>query len=947
MGGNEFNAMKKNKFISVILVGIICLNWQISVFAALGADEAAAADTELCTISQSEWEHMYILKQLGIIEPDADCDGKLTRAEFILSAMVIRGYKGKGEPVERMPFNDVLNDHKSAGAIVFAAALGILDPGDGNLRPEEPADLEFASKLLLDAMGYRELARQRGSYTDMTVYVKLMRGINPSPDGTLTKAQAYEMLFRTLGIDILKESEYSKSANKYETDGKSMMNEYMDIYNEKGRITANRFVSIDGNTVDENDEVIIGGETYKTGNTDAVGLVGCEVDIYYYQENENRGDKELVAVQRDNNKDLKIYADDIADYKNGTYTYYKKSGNKATASVGTNAFIIYNGKQLEGSEYSEERLKPKMGYVELLSGGTGYDVISIVSDFDCVVDAVISTDGVYAFLDKYSHENKIVFDIGNIDTYVEIKDTAGEKLNPDVIKNNDVLTVTKSLDGSVIKITVCTDSKLDILTGLYKDGFMLGETDYKYSEQLKKILDLHSPLSTGSYYMVYFNTYGKAAAVVVSESVAKYAYITKMSLAGGLRDRLKFRVFNDDGSFSTIELSQVKIDGVKYTGSKLDDAAEIFTEDGEFVPQLVSIFYGKDGTVSRIDTAVKNDIEPENTVKMYRPSEDMCKTKISDNGRAGYRYQSAVPYFDGGVYVKSDAKVFLVPKGRYGDEEDYCIKTINYFKNGFRYDTTAYTQDDQSGEAEAIVCKYFPKYSNNSEDRDPLAPTGAAMPFVTNSELLTAFVESVSNAVDSDGEVRKKLNLITLNTYAKSSYFLRYDDLADNLEEGTVIRYFVGPNGKINFLELLFNCNTREPMKDGAIVNNNGEWTIRTHTTRNKSNRNIVCTGDDFSPAAFFATWRLSYFDTYEIKNGYLTLTLQDLRENPVPDPALTDNYKLSSFKTVYRYDSRSRELTQANAAEIVGYDADPENYSKMLVLSSGMVSISAAVILD
>ena len=917
-------------------------NTQNPVWTADGSGTAAELPP---AISQQESDRMDILKKLGVIEESAGIDGTMTRAEFIKSVMVLRGFE-KSETVEEpIPFNDVLNDHSSAGAIVYAVKLGILDVGDGNFKPEEAADLEFATETLLNAMGYKDMARAKGSYRSLSSYSKLVSGITPSVGGALTKTQAYTLLYRALSVEILESTAYSISDTQYESAGESMMNKYMEVYHVKGRLNANHFVSISGNAPSEANEVLIDDVEYKAGLTDAVMMVGHAVDAYYRRTEDEPDIRELLVVHEDGDKDLKIYADDIIQYNNNSFSYKKENGRSATASFSQNAFIIYNGKQLSGREYSEELFHPEMGYVELLDYGNGYDVVSIVSNYDCVVDSVITNDELYGFLDKYEDNRRLVFEYDDDEVFVSLKDTAGQSVSPDTIKKGDVLTVTKSIDGSWISAVVCTDTKSGILTELLEEGMNFQDEYYEYSERLKKTLQTHDPFDLGASYLIRLNAYGKAAAVEANEKTVKYVYLASM-MRDEVDEILKFKVFNDDETFSTVEFTNIRIDGKKYTSGEMNQAAEIFMTDGVFQPQLVSLIYDAGGEIKEIDTANKGNGESDGSMRRIEPTAERRKIGLTENGWGGYRYQSVVPSFDGDVYLKSGAKVFLIPKGRFAEERDYRMKNLNYFRNSYRYDMMAYSSDPNGREADVVVCRYFPKYSSDPSDRDPMAPTGPAKPFESNGDLLTGFVEKVTTAPDEYGDIRLKVDLVRLNDYTKSSFFFRWEELGENLETGTVVRYFVGPTGEISFLEQLFNCNTKGPMDNGTLVNDNGEWSIYTHKMRVNS-RNIVCSHNDYMPSAFYATWRLTYFDAVCVKNGYLTLSMQDLQESPTPDPSLTSDYRLDSFKTVYRYDSNTKKLSQASAAEIIGYDMDSESYSRLLVLSSGMVSISAAIILD
>ena len=143
------------------------------------------------------------LAMLEILPPayDADdLDEPATRGEFAyMTAKLLDGNITQKATV----FTDVGENNIYSGAIAYLYQIGAVSgAGDGLFNADEPISLFAAAKILSVGLGYGEIAENYGGYpygyVEVLDSLGIIKGLNISENGILTKKAAADIIYRAL-----------------------------------------------------------------------------------------------------------------------------------------------------------------------------------------------------------------------------------------------------------------------------------------------------------------------------------------------------------------------------------------------------------------------------------------------------------------------------------------------------------------------------------------------------------------------------------------------------------------------------------------------------------------------------------------------------------------------------------------------------------------------------
>lgn len=203
-----------NKIISFLLAIVLCMGiLTISV----------SADADL-------------LNTLGIKFDLEDTDSNMTREKF---AKVVATLMGSGElaPCDTV-FPDVDKENIYSGYIDFLASFGVISSGEGvNYNPERDIQIAEASKMLICAMSFGELAERKGGYPqgylNFAKEMDFLNGVNFTP--YLTEDNAAKLVLNAI-TSKLPSSEYSDKGVSYTYGNSTIMTDRMKVSGYKGTI---------------------------------------------------------------------------------------------------------------------------------------------------------------------------------------------------------------------------------------------------------------------------------------------------------------------------------------------------------------------------------------------------------------------------------------------------------------------------------------------------------------------------------------------------------------------------------------------------------------------------------------------------------------------------------------------------------------------------------------
>ncbi len=810
----------------------------------------------------------------------------ISRGEFVsvLSKVIIADTTDYGDSVY---FLDVSPEYKYADAVNKMAAHGAV-LGDENKRfyPDDNITLEEASALLVRFLGYHIRAEIEGGfptgYLMEANMLKLLKGVSVN-SGYISRGDAFVMISNALDVDLFVQTVVGEAANYEEAKNKTVLSEYMQVYNTEGVLWAvGGFNLLSGQVVSEN-EMIVGNKTIRASEEDAWNWqdkTGAYVTAYYREDGEALNLVGIIENERGRaGKKLVLDIEDISDISNTTISYYEGERTKK-ATFSKSSYIMYNNRMAEVFDMST--LIGKNGTVTLLDPlGDGYSVVNIKVYDEYVVHSVSPDQGIIS--DMY-HISASLPELTDENSYC-VHDEKGEKLSLSDIAPWNVLAVAVSLDETYREIVVLTQSVMGTVDTLGNNGeitiagrkYNLSKTYEKYSKN-----ELH----LGRKVRVYFNIFGEIAAVDGQNSDD---FLPGVLVNAGFETQflspvVKIRVFAADAEFYTYELKLSSSDKFMCNGEWMDLTA------------LNRLFR----TPFNYDSAATTELNTEITMApiRYRLNDDGQVVELeyddpNNNGeKDGLRklnrgltgnqtYKRTARSFGGLVNIASDAVVFVCPLDR-NDEKDFSVKTVTYFANDTAYSLTtmAIMATEKNSFEGSIVMRQRQISAVNASDN------------------LAVVLESF-DTLNEDGVIVQGLRV--LQAGAENDVTVK-EGLRFDCSHGDAIRYQTNGSGEAVLMERWAHNNA------GTV-----EWDKRTTNFSYTQNSRII------------------YAIPEEIKNGVMKITIYDTATDEVIG---TEYFLLSPFK-YYLVDCAARENNQVFAADsnaIRDRQSFPNNYSKLLI---------------
>ncbi|MBR5506808.1 MAG: hypothetical protein IKV88_02045, partial [Clostridia bacterium] len=200
------------KIISLLMVFVLC----IGSFAV-----SASADADL-------------LNTLGIKFDLEDSEANMTRGKF---AKVVATLMGSGElsPCETM-FDDVDSQNKYSGYIEFLAAFGVVSSGEGiAYNPDRDIQIAEATKMLVEAIGFGDLAQKNGGYPEGYINTAMdlgfLKNVNSTP--YLTDAETGKLVLNAI-TSKLPSAEYSDKGIFYADGNFTVITDRMKVSGYRG-----------------------------------------------------------------------------------------------------------------------------------------------------------------------------------------------------------------------------------------------------------------------------------------------------------------------------------------------------------------------------------------------------------------------------------------------------------------------------------------------------------------------------------------------------------------------------------------------------------------------------------------------------------------------------------------------------------------------------------------
>ncbi|MDY6314896.1 MAG: S-layer homology domain-containing protein [Clostridia bacterium] len=775
------------KFLSLVMAFAMLLGMFQSVSAFNIAEDVKGTDLETTAA---------VLGSLNIMTGDADTgnfrpDDSIKRSEVARVAISELGLESVALGSEgSSKFADVPLTHWGLGYINVAASRSLVVGDDGvHFRPDDPITISEAAVIFTKMLGYDPKADAAGGYPTGYMItaenIGLFEGVSQT-SGNATRSTIAKMAENALEIKMMEQTGYGSNV-QFEVTDKTILKDTLNVEKLYGQVTGNKFTRLNGTSSLKDNQVEIDGKIYKDVTGQATSLLGYQV-MYLAKTNNNtsRENEVIMAVEDANAMDrLEIDGENVVSFTGDTskkleYWRDKQSDSKTKiANIAEDAKLIYNSK---AADFDKNLIKPESGtitgVIELIDSNRDdvFDIISVIHYENYVVDS--TSEASHKIYDKYD-KGFLTLDPDDSDIKFSLT-KGGADIKFSDLKEWDVLSVAKSLDGSAITVKVSEKSVEGTVTEKSKEYVYIDGEKYKVAENYTETISIDD---TGRFYL---DNYGRIAAVDATKRFASnYAYLYDAYEADAAGKKITFDFMTTDGKLESVNgADKMTLDGVSSKTAK-EVLASLKNESGKIVPQVITYELNDKGNLKTVDLA-ENMTDGRIDEKQFTINADA----------KGLEYKASVNKL-GKYNVSASTLIFDIPEG--SSESDYSVKKRDMLIDGSKYDVKMYDVTDSMTATIMVI--------TNSAG-------------VISGENNIAVVDSLSTVMNSDKEKVERLYAYVggkrIGVNSKSlDYFVKGEDRKP-LEQGDIIRYSTNSAGEVDRFEVLMNVSekTTEFSKD-------------------------------------------------------------------------------------------------------------------------------------
>lgn len=570
-------------------------------------DETATPAEPVEEVSAEVEEAAILLQNLNILKGDEsgnlNLTGDVTRAEFATFVVRMIGQEEVAlATAGKQIFDDVAADHWGNGYIDVAYNAGIiLGYGDGNFGPESPVTYEQAVKMIVCALGYGDLASERGGWPTGYLRVadekKITKGIKILGGEPAKRGDIVSMIYNSLEIDVMRSQKAIKDgveATSYTVvPGDNVLTYFLGLEKAEGIVTANeltRLNSADKSAKTKEDQIELNfTDLFETGSIDALDFLGQTVSVYYELDTK-KDKKNVVAIKpQEDNTITVVNGDDILmDQTTETLLVWEKDDDAAEYDLAEDAAVVKN-KRFTGFLNSIElsTITPDNGTVTLVDndGDDTADVIFVDAFETWIVDKTTDTE----IYDKYTRTYYGLY-VGSPYYTCTIKDKDGKNYDIKKIKEWDVICVYRSGERpddqvQVRNAIVSTEKVTGKVTKKSYDGrYVVEGNTYELSNTYLNYLE-SNPSETpelGSTYTFLLDINGKIAGCQKDTGLAEnqaYGYLINVK-KDNINDRARLYIYTSKGEFKYFTTAEtLEVNGYPKDGATTEEVDLLFAEE--------------------------------------------------------------------------------------------------------------------------------------------------------------------------------------------------------------------------------------------------------------------------------------------------------------------------------------------------------------------------------
>ncbi len=555
--------MKNKCIILAVVLSLLISILPCGVFAASSYTDVAGLGCE---------EAVELLTGLGIVKGDGDGtyrpEDTLTRAEMTVILVRAQGLEGIIDTEGAAIFDDVTNDHFAFGHITLGYHTGMINGmGDGTFAPDEPVTYAQAVKMVVCALGYEAHASRQGGYPAgfMTVAsgLKILPKTGVNGNDPISRGAMAELVYNALDVDIAVEENDKVVIEK----GKNLLTQSFDYTEVKGFVNATERTTLNGvaPVALQEDEVLIGANTFKVGETNIKQYLGYYVKAYYYTDSET-GNRELITfrVDEEDNPVLELDSEDgitiAGSGNNFSISYYDEDGKLETVRFAAGT-AFKNGGLLSTASVVDEVSGLTSGTLKLIDNDADevYEILNIREGDTLVAGRVNSKTLEFHCTALGDESQTFTFALkapnGQPEHVYYVYDAEGNEIDIFDIATGDIVTVYASEDGREFEIWKADKQivgKIEEITG---DGaFVINGETYKLAAGFDA-----SAISVGSESVFYLDAAGKIAYYdpdAMVSGVGKYGVIMGISTGSDKYSYPSIKVLNENGDLEILEMEK-------------------------------------------------------------------------------------------------------------------------------------------------------------------------------------------------------------------------------------------------------------------------------------------------------------------------------------------------------------------------------------------------------
>ena len=767
---------KTNKFLSGLLAFMMVIGMSSGIY---------AAPTPSDVVSTVYEEAATVLSGLDIMVGDEGGfrpESNLKRSEFAKIAVAALGLADVAQNYTyQTKYPDVSSDHWANGYINVASNQRlVIGDESGNFNPDSPITYAEAITVIVRMLGHEPATVNKGTWPTNFLVVGAQIGVTKgvashNMNDEIIRGTIAEMTYNALTINMMKQVGFGDNT-RYEVVDETILVNRLDVEKISGQISGNEFTKLTSDVSLKADQVQIGTDIYKTGQTNAKNLLGYNVELYAKQDMEGNMAALAVVKSKAKNNDVTIDSENIASIAQSGNRYMLKywldkdnSSSTKTVYLDGSANLIYNGVY---EEFNVDDVKPDYGSVTLLDSNRDdlYDVVFTSNSINYVVDQISTVT--HTISDKYG--------VGVLKLDPEDKDINfsitkdGQNFDFANLKEWHVLSVSQSKNSNVLNLTVSDKKVSGVVSELYDEKVRINGLQYAVANNYKNAISL---AEEGVFYL---DVNDKISAVDTTNSLnTNYAYLLAGEKESNFSTKINLKVFTKTGETKILQTAE----RISLNGAAMADATTVLNTlkagAQDVAPQLVTLSYNTDGEVTKINTATDKTTTQEYNrgvfTKSYTANDVAYKSTTSKLNR---------------FTVTENTVIFDLPSGQSIDK--YAVRSKEMFANDGKYNIEIYDLNEDLSANVVIV--------TNSNGK-------------TNAESSIAVVESITPVKNERGDDAQKLYMLykgEMVNMLTTQMGILVKDGGKALQNGDVIQFSTDVNGAINSVSLLLDITQKD-----------------------------------------------------------------------------------------------------------------------------------------